>query len=110
MRSNRIISKFFVLGAFLLITGCAAKPPVSSFWMKDLLENGPKNASPTFQQGWRDGCESGISLTANSLQRHFYKFKQDGYQALNREYYTAWSSSYIFCERYVYQNLSRKYF
>ncbi len=93
----------------LLLSACSVKPQVGAPWMQDLLQNGPKGASPIYQQGWRDGCESGIGLVSNSLQRHFYTFKQDGYQVQNPEYYIAWKNSLQYCQNYVYQYLAKKY-
>lgn len=93
----------------LMLSACSFKPRVGAPWMQELLANGPKGSSPTYQQGWRDGCESGISLTSNALQRHFYTFKQDGYQSQNPEYYIAWSNAMHYCQNYVYQYLAKRY-
>ena len=98
-----------ILFTSLLITsGCANyRPQVGPIWAQKLLAEGPEGASPLFQKGWQDGCETGISVTSNAYQRHFYHFTQDSELARNREYYTAWKTGYTYCQRYVFQYLRR---
>src|SRR5574343_624448 len=83
-----------LIAIVIILTLCSScynfKPRVGSPWAQKLLTQGPKNASATFQKGWIDGCETGISTTSNDLQRHFYKWQQDPELAQNDEYYTAW--------------------
>jgi hypothetical protein len=93
----------------LSLAGCEGKPAVGAPWMQDLLNNGPKGGTDLFKKGWQDGCETGISVTSNALQRHFYRFKQDSSLAGNHEYYTGWSVAYTYCQRYVFQYLRRQY-
>lgn len=76
-------------------------------WMQEMLQNGPKGGSANFRLGWKHGCETGISATANRFQRSFYKFKQDYRLADNSSYYTAWKTAYNYCQRYVMQYLRR---
>lgn len=102
---------FTIVILSLVLASCSARPRVGAPWMKDLLYKGPSGASTMFKRGWIDGCETGISVTSNRLQRHFYRFKQNYYLANNNtEYYTAWKTSYTFCQRYVVQYLRRRYF
>ncbi len=96
-----------ILLAFL-ISGCSDyRPMVGPPWMQDMLKNGPEGGSVNFKLGWRHGCESGISATANRLQRSFYKFRQDYRLVDNPDYYTAWKTSFDYCQRYVAQYLRR---
>src|SRR5262245_21244677 len=91
-----------ILVSFLFV-GCAEfKPKVGSPWMQDMLHNGPEG-STNFILGWRHGCETGFSATANRLQRHFYKFRQDYRLAQDPTYYTAWKTAYEYCQRYMFQ-------
>jgi hypothetical protein len=92
----------------MLITGCNDfRPMVGAPWMQDMLKNGPEGGSAGFKLGWRHGCETAISATANRLQRSFYKFKQDYRMLEDPSYYTGWKASYNYCERYVAQYLRR---
>ncbi len=82
------------------------KPRVGSPWMQDMLTQGPEGPT-NFRKGWRDGCETGISSTANRLQRKFYKFRQDYQLAQDPLYYKGWKAAYSYCNRYVFQYLRR---
>jgi hypothetical protein len=105
---KKIILCFVILS---IVAGCSVRPRVGPLRMKQLLYSGPRNGSTIFNRGWVDGCETGISVTSNRMQRHFYRFKQDYYLANNsKEYYTAWKAAYTFCQRYVFQYLRRRYF
>ena len=99
-----------VVIAVTLVTACTDfRPRVGSPWAQKLLSQGPKDTPVLFQEGWRDGCETGIATSSNSLQRHFYKFKQNPDHAQNQVYYTGWKTAYIYCARYVAQYLRRQY-
>jgi hypothetical protein len=73
----------------------------SKFFKEDL-----KDASPDFQKGWKDGCESGMSGGTNSFNQMFYKSnKQDGYKfTYSPEYRSAWGNAFWFCYRHDYVN------
>ena len=91
----------------MMIASCGNyKPRVGAPWMQKLMHEGPEG--PTmFKQGWRDGCESGVSVTSNAFQRNYYRFKQDPQLARDKTYYTGWKTSFWYCSRYVFQYLRR---
>lgn len=68
------------------------------------------NASPDFVQGWRDGCETGMSAGSNAFYKIFYRNnKVDGYKMTGSpEYKTGWSNAFWYCYRadYVKQKSS----
>ena len=59
------------------------------------------NSSQDFKDGWRDGCEVGISAGANTYYKSFYKNnKADGYRMMNSpDYEMAWTNSFWLCYR-----------
>jgi hypothetical protein len=94
----------------LAVGGCTDfKPQVGPPWMQKMLTQGPDGPT-NFKLGWRHGCETGISATANRLQRSFYKFRQDYRLAQDPTYYTAWKTSYNYCQRYTFNYLRRNLF
>ena len=99
-----------MLTIMCLVSGCmnGMRPQVGPPWMQKLFTQGPKSANPLFTAGWKDGCETGISTTANALQRQFYKFKQDPEKAQMRDYYIGWRTAYWYCARYTMQYLRRQ--
>ena len=60
-----------------------------------------ENASPDFQQGWHDGCETGRHGGGNTFYKAFTKSnKVDGYKiAESHDYSVAWSSGWWYCYR-----------
>lgn len=96
-----------LLMIMMLTVSCADfRPRVGAPWMQDLLTQGPAGTNK-FRLGWRDGCETGISATANRLQRGFYRFRQNYQLAQDSEYYTGWKVAFSYCQRYVFQYLRR---
>lgn len=61
-----------------------------------------KDASLEFQQGWSDGCETGMSSGSNTFYKMFYRSNQvDGYKMANSsDYKTAWGNAFWYCYRY----------
>lgn len=76
----------------------------------------PKGGSPAFEQGWKDGCESGLGIFTHQFHKHFYKFKKDqrfygvkfgderdlfnGKEITDKdkaEYANTWSKTYLWC-------------
>ena len=107
-RLLKIVSVGMVV--LMMIQGCTDfRPRVGAPWAQKLLTQGPKNSSTLFQEGWTDGCETGISSSSNALQRHFYSFKQNPEHILNQTYYTGWKVAFLYCARYTAQYLRRQY-
>jgi hypothetical protein len=93
-------SKFILITFVFVLGSCQPKPSFKapSKFFKDDLE---RDASPDFAQGWRDGCEVGMSGGSNSFNQMFYDSnKQDGYKmAYSSDYSGAWTRAFWFCYR-----------
>ncbi len=63
-----------------------------------------RDASPEFRQGWKDGCETGISSGANTFYKSFYESnKVDGFKMSGSgEYRDAWGYAFWYCFRSSY--------
>jgi len=89
----------------LLTTSCLSG-------VADYLPNRPnhtfdedlEHASLEFKQGWKDGCETGMSAGSNTFYKMFYAQNSvDGYKIANSsDYKTAWGNSFWYCYRYDY--------
>jgi hypothetical protein len=93
------------------------------YWLKPggkLMSQMPKGGSEAYNQGWRDGCESGMSIFGHTFQKHFYRFRKDQRfygmkfnderdlfngkkitQTDEKDYGTAWASTYSWCRHYM---------
>lgn len=88
----------------LLLTGSC------SYKMSSFLPNRPNkvfdddlaDASLEFKQGWKDGCEVGMSAGSNTFYKMFYRSnKVDGYKIANSpDYKAAWGNAFWYCYRY----------
>lgn len=99
--------KNFLLFVFIIfsLTACARS-------IANIFPNRPdgefqedlKSASPEFQQGWADGCETGMSAGSNTFYKMFYRNNAvDGYKMTDsNDYRTAWGNSFWYCYRYDY--------
>lgn len=71
---------------------------------KEFIKDLEKDASPDFVQGWKDGCESGMSTGSNPFYKMFYRVnKVNGFKLINSsDYSTAWNNAFWYCIRYDY--------
>lgn len=61
----------------------------------------PSDAPPMYQDGWEDGCSSGLAAYGNDVYKAFYSYKQDVQKIKDRTYYKAWIDSFNYCRAYV---------
>ncbi len=79
--------------------GCTGKDGTFDISKPHALDLTPPAGPPEYEQGWSDGCESGL----NAYMHNFYKFmrlhdfKQDAKLRNNKMYYQAWQDSYVYC-------------
>ncbi|MBU6141343.1 MAG: hypothetical protein KGP29_07335 [Proteobacteria bacterium] len=57
--------------------------------------------SPEFAQGWKDGCEVGMSTASNTFYKMFYRNNAiDGFKmGSSSDYSTAWNNAFLYCIR-----------
>lgn len=69
-----------------------------------------KEYTPLYVEGWKDGCHTGVSATANYWYKMYYGFKQDPIKAQDRVYYKGWKDAFTYCNRWIYQWNRRRVF
>ncbi len=85
-----------ICSILFLLTGCTefhfapgwAKPSTVSFE--------PPPGPEIYQQGFKDGLESGLSGYSNSFNKMFWTWKQDPELAQNKIYYQIWKDAYAY--------------
>ena len=87
----------------LYITGCTEIVrllPISDPLAAPEISSAP-DGPPAFRKGWRDGCETGTSASANVFYKQAYYFKRD-YSIVQKDpdYNTGWGSGFWYCSRY----------
>ncbi|MBL0319492.1 MAG: hypothetical protein IPP74_09445 [Alphaproteobacteria bacterium] len=82
------------------LAGCAGfhlDPALGHAWTLNMT---PPPGEPDYQQGWVDGCTSGISGFGNQFYKNFYDWKQDPSKVNNPVYYQVWKDAYAYCRTY----------
>jgi hypothetical protein len=72
-------------------------------WAKPLsldIADAPEG-SPIYQQGYRDGCESGFKGYSQPYNKVWWKFRQDPKLRGNPVYYKIWKDAYSYCAAYA---------
>ncbi len=73
--------------------GWGIKPPETAFE--------PPPGPPIYQQGFREGCESGYKGYGSSFNKLFGSWKQDPELVENEMYYRIWKDAYLYCANYA---------
>ncbi len=106
----------YVVTFALLLTGCnqietgLTRPgPIWQQWMYDGPPPG-QEYPPLYVLGWQHGCETGVAANANHYYKFYLRFRQDWQLAQNTVYYRGWRDAFDYCQRYMFEYLSRRTF
>jgi len=68
----------------------------------------PKGGTPEFNQGWTDGCKSGVAAYGGDHYKYLgYKFQQDWRMIKNQDYYQTWQDAYLYCRWYMWNYIQK---
>lgn len=117
------MTKFFTMVTVVFaLVGCSGPKSVSSdgappkpqigttmgnmFFKPYTLDFNPPPGPPEYQQGWADGCETGMHSYTNSLAKFVgaYQMKQDPNLVNNNVYYQVWKDAFLYCAIYMEAN------
>jgi hypothetical protein len=90
---------------FLIVVNCSSKMQKTLPGLADSdLKKELSETSNEYRQGWKDGCETGISGGANTFYKMFYRNnKVDGYLiSYSSDYRDAWDYAFWYCFRSTY--------
>jgi len=67
------------------------------------LDLTPPEGPYEYEEGWSDGCESGISVYHNNFMKFMgtHEFRQNPKLRKNKMYYRAWKDSFLYCSLYM---------
>lgn len=105
MSDNRGITKSHILKIVLVMTmvslsACSQMRPNAR-----ILNQVPKGAPVVYQQGWRDGCESGMAIAGNQLYKTVYRNKINPGLVNDTQYYRGWNEAKTYCAHYTMATL-----
>ncbi len=102
--SDKLISqnirKIVAIVVMVSMSACSAARPNAR-----IFNQTPDGAPSLYQQGWKDGCESGMAMVGNQLYKVVYKNTVNPQLVNNTQYYRGWSEARIYCAHYTMANL-----
>lgn len=101
LNSKESMFRNLMIAMLLFTSACAGTDirPLYPAFLPPPPEGGPQE----FQQGWRDGCDTGLAQHGTDVYRTAFGFKQDPSQVLNPAYYKAWKDAENFCRTYIFE-------
>jgi hypothetical protein len=97
------IKLFLTCFSLLLLCNCQSINKPTPVGIYRGMEGTAPAGSETFRQGWKDGCESGISALGSLHYKATHAFRYDAAALDNNEYHNAWRLSFRYCRWYTAQ-------
>ncbi len=82
----------------LIISGCN-----NSAFRSPFYPTLPKNGSPLYQKGFKEGCNTGMTVYGNDVVRAEYSMEVTAALMQNKTYLNAWKLGNRYCRFYVSQ-------
>jgi len=97
---KKITIVFFILSVVSACTGKDGEFDLTKPYSLDLT---PPEGPPIYEQGWSEGCESGLASYSGNFYKFIrvYDYKQDARLRTNKMYYQAWQDAYVYCAIYI---------
>lgn len=95
MKNN--LKKSAIALAFLLLPACTNMHIDPSFGKPSSLDTTPPAGTKEYQQGWSDGCETGIAGYGNSFYKMFHSVRKNASYIGNPTYDQVWRDAYNYC-------------
>lgn len=96
------LGKYIVVTAMLLgLPACTSMHMDPAIGKPASLSMTPPPGPPEYQQGWADGCETGIAGYGNSFTKMFYTAKKDATYVYNPVYNQVWRDAYAYCRVFM---------
>lgn len=104
IRVLTLLTVIFLTTACQIVGGGTVRPLNPAF-----MPSAPQGGPEEFQQGWKDGCDTGMAQHGTDIYRTSYSFTQNPRLVLNPAYYKAWKDAENYCRTYVFEYASRSF-
>ncbi len=84
-----------------MLTACSSGHAQFNWAKPANLNMVPPKGPPEYEQGWKDGCQSGWKAYATQFNKVWGSYKQDPILAQNPVYYQVWKDAYSYCSVYA---------
>lgn len=95
--------KVFLLIFVLMLSACSLGGSEIRPLYPPFLPPPPEGGPQEFQEGWRDGCDTGLAAHGTDIYRTAFGFTQNPSLVLNPVYYQAWKDAENFCRTYIFE-------
>lgn len=97
--------RFLVIVPLLMLAlqGCTGKDGTFDARKPYSLDLTPPEGPFEYEQGWSDGCESGMGAYSNSFYKamRVFELQQDPNLRSNKMYYQAWKDAFLYCAYFL---------
>ena len=83
------------------LSACTSMHFDPSFTKPASLDMTPPKGPPEYEQGWRDGCETGIAGYGSAFNKLFHTAKKNVNYVRNPVYNQIWRDAYAYCRVFV---------
>ncbi len=98
----QVFKRIILLASLLLLPVACTNASLSpNIGRPFTLSMTPPAGPVEYQQGWKDGCETGIAGYGNQFTKLFYKARKDANFIQNATYQRVWRDAYAYCRVYM---------
>lgn len=94
------VGRLAVMLSVIAVSACSYARPNAR-----ILNQVPSSAPENYQQGWRDGCESGMAIVGNNLYKTSYHNRINPQLIDDTQYYRGWNEAKTYCAHYTMATL-----
>lgn len=93
------MKNFGVLTFTLLLLACKGPDGTLDLAKPWMMDTNPPPGPPEYEQGWRDGCMSGMNTYTNNFYKLLgsHELRFDSSMRNNKMYYQAWKDAWLYC-------------
>lgn len=98
------INRIIITGiACLLLAGCTGRDGSFDARKPYSLDLTPPDGPFEYEEGWSDGCETGMAAYGNNFMKLFkaFELKQNPKLRNNKMYYQAWKDAFLYCALFM---------
>jgi hypothetical protein len=95
--------RYITIAAAILLSGCSYITHPTPFGIYNGMRDGAPEGTESFREGWKAGCESGMSALGSLHYKFTHHYTYDEARLNDEEYYSAWKNGFRHCRWYTAQ-------
>lgn len=92
-----------IIAMLLMLQACTGLNGSLDLRKPASLDLTPPEGPPEYEQGWIDGCESGMNAYSNTFYKwvRTFEYRQDPVLRHNKMYYQVWKDAFLYCSIFL---------